>query len=236
MNSHNNRMNVAEISDPDESTWMDVLAAEKKKKYFLQILRFIEERRQNGAIIYPAKSKTFEALKTTPFDKVKVVILGQDPYHGPGQAHGLCFSVPPKVALPPSLQNIFRELNSDLGIPMAGNGSLNKWAQQGVLLLNTTLTVEKGQAGSHSKIGWEIFTDHIISSLNEGKEGIVFLLWGSHARKKKEIINPKKHHILEAPHPSPLSAHRGFFGCKHFSKTNEILVMQGASPIDWSLE
>jgi uracil-DNA glycosylase len=229
-------MQEAKLLMSNDASWKDVLSAERKKEYFVKILRFIEERRQVGAVVYPAKSKTFEALKITPFDKVRVVILGQDPYHGPGQAHGLCFSVPPKVALPPSLQNIFRELNSDLGIPIASSGSLHKWAQQGVLLLNTTLSVERGRAGSHSKIGWELFTDHIISSLSEKREGIVFLLWGSHARKKRELINPIKHHILEAPHPSPLSAHRGFLGCKHFSKTNEILRRQGNLPIDWNVE
>ncbi len=186
-------MQEAKLLMSNDASWKDVLSAERKKEYFVKILRFIEERRQVGAVVYPAKSKTFEALKITPFDKVRVVILGQDPYHGPGQAHGLCFSVPPKVALPPSLQNIFRELNSDLGIPIASSGSLHKWAQQGVLLLNTTLSVERGRAGSHSKIGWELFTDHIISSLSEKREGIVFLLWGSHARKKRELINPIKH-------------------------------------------
>jgi uracil-DNA glycosylase len=215
--------------------WADVLAAEKNKPYFNAILDFIKEQRRQGKIIYPAQQNIFNALKFTPYEKVKVVILGQDPYHGPNQAHGLCFSVKPGVPPPPSLQNIFLELHNDLGIPIPAHGCLEKWAEQGVLLLNTVLTVEGGKAQSHANIGWQQFTDKVIASLNEHPKGIVFLLWGSHAQNKIDLIDTSKHHILCAPHPSPLSAHRGFIGCKHFSKTNELLQQMGRTPIDWTL-
>src|SRR6185312_4984677 len=177
----------------------------------------------------------FNALNTTPFEKVEVVILGQDPYHGPGQAHGLCFSVLPGVPTPPSLVNIFNELKNDLGIPVSRHGCLQHWAEQGVLLLNAVLTVEAGKANSHQGKGWENFTDACIAHLNNERDGLVFLLWGSYAQKKGQLINRHKHLVLEAPHPSPLSAHRGFLGCKHFSKTNNYLEANGQTPVDWSL-
>ena len=186
-------------------------------------------------MIFPKGSEYFSALNATTFENVKVVILGQDPYHGPGQAHGLSFSVKPGVPLPPSLKNIYKELHGDLGLPLPKTGYLKPWADQGVLLLNATLSVEQGQAGSHQGKGWEEFTDEVIRQLNEHGEHIVFLLWGSYAQKKGAGIDPKKHLVLKAPHPSPLSAHRGFLGCKHFSKTNEYLRAHGKEPIDWSL-
>jgi uracil-DNA glycosylase len=216
-------------------SWQTVLSGEKEKPYFTQMMDFLNHERAKGKIIYPPPQDVFNAIKSTPFDRVKVVILGQDPYHGPNQAHGLCFSVRPGVPAPPSLVNIFQELQTDLGIPISKQGYLQKWADQGVLLLNTVLTVEAGKAHSHAKIGWETFTDRIIQELNDKCSGLVFLLWGSHAQHKCEIINPTRHFLLKAPHPSPLSAHRGFFGCKHFSKCNEILKRQDKEPIDWSL-
>lgn len=218
------------------STWQDVLAGEKEKPYFTEMMTFLNQEKAKGKIIYPPAQDIFNAIKTTPFDKVKVVIIGQDPYHGPNQAHGLCFSVRKGIQPPPSLVNIFQELHSDLGIPIPTHGNLQKWAEQGVLLLNTVLTVEAGQAHSHAKNGWETFTDRIIKELNERHQGLVFLLWGSHAQKKCEHINPTRHFLLKAVHPSPLSAHRGFLGCKHFSKCNALLEPQGKSPIDWALD
>ncbi|MDF2179511.1 uracil-DNA glycosylase [Aliiglaciecola sp. CAU 1673] len=200
------------------------------------MLTRVQRERESGKVIYPPKADVFNAFKYTPFEQVKLVILGQDPYHGPGQAHGLCFSVLPGVATPPSLVNMFKELKSDIpGFQIPQHGCLQKWAEQGVLLLNTVLTVEQGLAHSHAKFGWEQFTDRVIQLLNEAGQGIVFLLWGSHAQKKGAIIDGNKHFVLKAPHPSPLSAHRGFFGCGHFSKANELLVGQGKEPIDWQV-
>lgn len=223
------------ILDSSNKTWEAQLKNEKEQPYFQAALNFVKQERAKGKIIYPAQGDIFNALKYTPFDEVKVVIIGQDPYHGPNQAHGLCFSVKPGVAIPPSLQNIFQELHSDLGMPIPKNGCLEKWAKQGVLLLNASLTVEASKPQSHAKIGWEIFTDKVIRVLNEEKQGLIFILWGSPAQQKGAMIDPTRHYILKAPHPSPLSAHRGFFGCKHFSKTNELLRKQGKTEIDWSL-
>ena len=229
-------MNTAhESSHLPVISWKEALAGEREAAYFKEITDFVERERRNGKAIYPQNSEVFNALALTPFDKVKVVILGQDPYHGPNQAHGLCFSVRPGVPLPPSLQNIFKELKNDLGCSVPTSGSLEKWATQGVLLLNTTLTVESGQPMSHANLGWERFTDRIIKELNDRRDGIVFMLWGSHAQKKGAAIDPTRHLILKAPHPSPLSAHRGFLGCRHFSKANEYLIARGLAPIIWGL-
>lgn len=216
-------------------TWQTALAGEKELSYFKEIFAFLDREQAAGKTIYPPRKDIFNALKSTPFDQVKVVILGQDPYHGPGQAHGLCFSVQPGIKPPPSLNNIFEELRTDVGIAMPKNGCLQKWAEQGVLLLNTVLTVEAGLAHSHAKIGWETFTDHIIKVINEKCDGVIFLLWGAHAQKKCAIIDPNRHYLLKSVHPSPLSAHRGFLGCKHFSKCNNLLQQMGKKPIDWSL-
>ena len=214
--------------------WHDVIGAEKQQPYFQQTLQFVEAERQAGKIIYPPAKDVFNAFRLTEFNQVKVVILGQDPYHGPNQAHGLCFSVLPGVKTPPSLVNIYKELAQDIpGFHIPNHGYLKSWAEQGVLLLNTVLTVEQGKAHSHANSGWEKFTDRVIDVLNQQREGIVFLLWGSHAQKKGAMINRQQHHVLTAPHPSPLSAHRGFLGCKHFSMTNHILTQQGNPVIDW---
>ena len=217
-----------------EASWKDALAEQFAAPYFAQLKQFLVAEKQQF-VVFPPGPQIFNAFNLTPFDKVKVVIIGQDPYHEPGQAHGLCFSVQPGTKFPPSLMNIFQELQSDLGIPMPQNGNLERWAQQGVLLLNATLTVRAHQAGSHQRRGWELFTDAAISKLSQKRSGIVFLLWGSYAQAKIQLIDTSKHFILTAPHPSPLSAYRGFFGCKHFSKTNELLVQSGQTPIDWSL-
>jgi len=197
--------------------------------------KFLQLEKDKKRIIYPRMSEVFAAMNHTPFDKVKVVIIGQDPYHGPNQAHGLCFSVRPGVVVPPSLQNIFKEIERDLGFPAPKHGCLEHWANQGVLLLNATLSVRAGQAGSHQGKGWEQFTDRIIDLLNTEREGLVFMLWGSYAQKKGQYIDDKKHLILKAPHPSPLSAHRGFIGCGHFSKANSFLRERGQTEIDWRL-
>lgn len=218
-----------------DPSWLEAVGSEFDKPYMAQLKAFLRAEKQAGKIIYPAASNWFNALNTTPFDKVKVVLLGQDPYHGPGQAHGLCFSVLPGVPAPPSLQNMFKELRDDLGIAIPDHGYLQHWARQGVLLLNSVLTVEQARAGSHQGRGWEIFTDACIAQLNERRDGLVFLLWGSYAQKKGQLIDRNRHLVLQAPHPSPLSSHRGFFGCKHFSKTNEYLVRHGKEPIDWAL-
>lgn len=215
--------------------WQDAIGAEKEQAYFKNVMAFVKSERAKGKTIYPPQADIFNALKAAPFDQIKVVILGQDPYHGPNQAHGMCFSVRPGVPTPPSLQNIYKEIHNDLGHPIPTHGYLQKWAEQGVLLLNTVLTVERGQAHSHAGKGWETFTDKIIHQLNDQRQGLVFLLWGSHAQKKAAFIDPTKHTILKAPHPSPLSAHRGFLGCGHFSKTNQLLEKQGQKPIDWRL-
>ncbi len=220
----------------DTLTWQSVLGEEKEKPYFQAILDFVKKERQMGKIIYPAQKDIFNALKLTSYEAVKVVILGQDPYHGPNQAHGLSFSVRPGVPFPPSLQNIFKELHEDLGIKKPTNGCLEKWAEQGVLLLNAALTVEAGKPQSHANIGWHRFTDAVISSLNQHPEGVVFLLWGAYAQQKSQLINNLRHKILKAPHPSPLSANRGFLGCRHFSKANALLKEMSRSEIDWSLD
>ena len=197
--------------------------------------RFLRERKAAGARIFPPGPQIFSAFQATPFEQVKVVILGQDPYHGYGQAHGLCFSVQPGVAVPPSLDNIFKEIQRDLGIARPDHGCLMPWAQRGVLLLNAVLTVEEGRAGAHQGKGWEGFTDHVVDVLNREREGLVFLLWGSYAQAKGKVIDARRHRVLKAPHPSPLSAHRGFIGCGHFSAANEYLSRQGQAAIDWTL-
>jgi len=218
-----------------ELAWENVLAGEKELPYFQSILDYLKDRRSKGKVIYPPPAEVFNALKLTPYEKVKVVILGQDPYHGHHQAHGLSFSVKPGVKPPPSLENIFTELESDLGSKKPNHGCLKYWAEQGVLLLNAVLTVEAHSPQSHAQIGWQNFTDRVIKSLNQHPKGIVFLLWGSFAQKKAELIDKTKHQVLMAPHPSPFSVHRGFFGCKHFSKANELLKEMGREPIDWQL-
>ncbi len=222
------------MSPKIDQSWLEVLRPQFESQYFADLKSFLVAERAMYTC-YPKGSNIFAAFDRTPFDKVKVVILGQDPYHEPGQAMGLCFSVPHGIAVPPSLVNIIKEINSDLGtnIPLI-NGDLSGWAEQGVLLLNATLTVRAHQAGSHQRHGWEQFTDAAIRELSQRRKGIVFLLWGSYAIAKSQFIDKGKHHILTAPHPSPLSAYRGFFGCRHFSKTNEILVGQGEQPIDWT--
>lgn len=218
-----------------ENSWKQLLQPEFDKPYFLELTHFIKTEIAARKSIYPLGSQIFNAFALTPFDKVKVVILGQDPYHNPGQAHGLCFSVPGHVPLPPSLLNIFKELKASTGANRHTSGDLSGWARQGILLLNTSLTVRKNEPMSHSKIGWERFTDAVIKVISDKKEGVVFLLWGAFARGKQLLIDPSKHFILTAAHPSPLSAHNGFFGCGHFSKTNELLISQQKDPIDWTL-
>lgn len=218
-----------------ESSWKAVLHEEFDKPYFKEVVSFVKKEVRNGAVIYPPGPLIFNAFEQTPFDHLKCVILGQDPYHGPGQAHGLCFSVKKGITLPPSLVNIFKELHDDTGLPIPQSGDLTPWAQQGVLLLNTILTVRAGEAASHSKTGWEQFTDTVIRKISEQKKGVVFILWGRFARNKQDLIDKQRHHILEAAHPSPFSAHHGFFGCRHFSKVNELLNQEQISPIDWTL-
>ncbi len=219
-----------------EESWKKVLKDEFTKDYFLQITTFIKTEKAAGKIIYPHGALMFNAFEKTPFDRVKVVLLGQDPYHNPGQAQGLSFSVPKGITKPPSLINIFKELENDLGIQPATNGDLEKWAMQGVLLLNASLTVRKNEPGSHSKIGWIEFTDAVIRKISEEKKGVVFILWGKFAQDKQVLIDETKHHVLKAAHPSPFSADKGFFGCKHFSKTNNFLMQEGLQPIDWKLD
>lgn len=216
----------------DES-WRKVLSEEFNKPYFEELVEFVKSE-YASTTIYPEGKNIFRSFERCPFDKVKVVILGQDPYHGPGQANGLCFSVSEGVKNPPSLQNIFKEISSDLEVPIPESGNLDRWADQGVLLLNATLTVRARQAGSHQKKGWETFTDAVVKTLNDQKENIVFLLWGRYAQNKGELIDRQKHHVLSAAHPSPFSAHSGFFGCKHFSKTNQYLESIGQQSIDWA--
>lgn len=217
------------------NNWDDILAEEFKQEYYLKLREFLKNEYSNYTI-YPSMYDIFNAFKSTDYNDVKAVILGQDPYHEPGQAHGMAFSVKPGVPTPPSLQNMYKELQDSMGCYIPNNGYLVKWAQQGVLLLNTTLTVRSGQANSHSQAGWQIFTDNVIKKLNERKDPVIFILWGANARRKTEFIDKPRHYILEAPHPSPLSAYRGFFGCNHFAKTNEILKKLGKSPIDWQIE
>ncbi|MCG7488706.1 uracil-DNA glycosylase [Vibrio sp. Of14-4] len=216
--------------------WHDVIGAEKQQDYFQQTLNFVESERALGKAVYPPAKDVFNAFRATEFGDIKVVILGQDPYHGPKQAHGLCFSVLPGIKPPPSLVNMYKELSQDIeGFEIPTHGYLQNWAEQGVLLLNTVLTVEQGKAHSHSKTGWETFTDRVIEAINQHQSGVIFLLWGAHAQKKGRFIDRKRHHILDAPHPSPLSAHRGFFGCRHFSRANHLLQSMGKSEIDWRL-
>src|SRR5215510_2624152 len=218
-----------------EESWKKILGAEFDKPYFLNIANHLKTEKSQGKIIYPPGSLIFNAFNTTPFDKVKVVILGQDPYHGPNQAHGLCFSVQNGVPPPPSLINIFKELHDDIGIRVPNHGNLTHWAEQGVFLLNASLTVRAGEPMSHAKIGWAIFTDTVIKKISEEKDNVVFLLWGKFAQEKRALIDETKHLILRAAHPSPLSASAGFFGCRHFSKANQYLVAHGIDPIDWRL-
>ncbi|MBS0226806.1 MAG: uracil-DNA glycosylase [Proteobacteria bacterium] len=218
-----------------ESSWKARVGDWLQREDMRALSVFLRERLHAGARIHPEPKHIFAAFDATPFDAVKVVILGQDPYHGPGQAHGLCFSVLPGIPVPPSLDNIYKELHRDLGLPRPANGDLMPWARQGVLLLNSVLTVEEGQAGSHQGRGWEGFTDHVVDVLNREREGLVFLLWGSYAQAKGKVIDPRRHRVLKAPHPSPLSAYRGFIGCGHFSAANDYLARHGQAPIDWSL-
>lgn len=216
-------------------SWLERLHGQFELDYMQKLRSFLRTRKEHRAVIYPPGVQIFNALNSTPFDKVRVVILGQDPYHGPGQAHGLCFSVQPGIKIPPSLANIYREIEADLGIPVPRHGCLQSWADQGVLLLNSVLTVERGQAASHQGKGWETFTDTVVQLLSDKREGLVFMLWGSYAMKKGEVIDRRKHLVLKAPHPSPLSAHRGFLGCRHFSAANEYLQQNQQQPVDWSV-
>ena len=218
-----------------EASWKDVLEDEFKKPYFKQITEHLKTEKEQGKTIYPPGSLIFNAFEQTPFDNVKVVILGQDPYHGPRQAMGLSFSVPDGISPPPSLVNIFKEIHDDTGAPIPRSGNLTKWAKQGVLLLNASLTVRAGEPMSHAKIGWHHFTDAVIKKISDAKENVVFLLWGKFAQEKTALIDTKKQHVLRAAHPSPLAAHTGFFGCKHFSKTNTFLMEKGIDPIDWAV-
>lgn len=215
-------------------SWKEVLTDEFRSDYFKQLKLFLVEEKKKFKV-YPPGNKIFSAFDHTPFDKVKVIIIGQDPYHGAGQAHGLCFSVPEGIKPPPSLVNIFKEMKSDLDLPIPANGNLEKWAKQGVLMLNATLTVRANTAGSHQNKGWESFTNAAIKFLSDKKENLIFILWGKYAQDKETLIDAEKHYILKAAHPSPFSAYNGFFGCRHFSKTNEILKKLGLSEIDWKI-
>ncbi len=223
------------ISPTIHESWKKVLAGEFRKPYFTALKSFLVAEKKSGQVVFPPGKLIFNAFDSTPFDQVKVVILGQDPYHGPGQAHGLCFSVQKGIATPPSLRNIYQELASDVDFKIPDHGHLQKWADQGVLLLNAILTVRAHQAASHRNIGWEEFTDAAIRKLNEEREGLVFLLWGGFAKRKANMIDGSKHYVLKAAHPSPLSAHNGFYGCKHFSQANEYLNSRGMTEIDWDL-
>jgi len=218
-----------------EESWRQALATEFGNPYMSELRRFLMSEKEAGKRIFPKGAEYFRALDLTPLDRVKVVILGQDPYHGPGQAHGLCFSVQPGVRIPPSLVNIYKELQSDLGISPAHHGFLEHWARQGVLLLNSVLTVEEARAASHQGRGWERFTDAVIRAVNDQCDGVVFMLWGSYAQKKASFVDRNRHLVLRAPHPSPLSAHNGFFGSRHFSQANDFLISRGRQPIDWKL-
>ena len=217
-----------------EASWKNRLQDEFSQPYMAGLRQFLLDRKRNGAVIYPPGQLIFNALDSTPFDDVRIVILGQDPYHGAGQAHGLCFSVQEGVQVPPSLVNIYKEIQSDLGLAPPAHGNLQSWADQGILLLNAVLTVERGHASAHQGKGWERFTDRVVAELNIGREGLVFMLWGSYAMKKGAIIDRDRHFVLTAPHPSPLSAHRGFFGCRHFSKANAWLERKGFEPVRWA--
>lgn len=218
-----------------ESSWKEVLKDEFSKPYFQQVVMHIKTEKSQGKVIYPPGPYIFNAFNTTPVDHVKVVILGQDPYHGPGQAHGLCFSVQNGVPPPPSLINIFKELHEDIGVEIPNHGNLTHWAEQGVFLLNASLTVRAGEPMSHAKIGWATFTDTVIRKISDLKDHVVFMLWGKFAQEKKVLIDETKHFVLKAAHPSPLSAHAGFLGCRHFSKANEWLISKGIDPVDWKL-
>ncbi len=217
-----------------ESSWKNELEEEFNKPYFDVLVREIKQRKQNGRTIYPPGPLIFNAFNTTPFEEVKVVLIGQDPYHGPGQAMGLCFSVPKGIAVPASLKNIYKEMAQDIGMDIPNHGDLTSWSKQGVFMLNSVLTVEHKQAGSHKNLGWQQFTDAVIRRLSERKTSLIFLLWGNYARTKKELIDEMKHHVLEAAHPSPL-ARGAYFGSKHFSKTNQLLEAQGLDTISWTL-
>jgi uracil-DNA glycosylase len=218
-----------------EASWLEELKDEFDKDYFLELKKFLLEEKRLYQV-YPPGPRIFAAFDVTPFNKVKVVLLGQDPYHGPGQAHGLCFSVPHGIKPPPSLVNIFQELKEDLGIPVPSHGNLERWAGQGVLLINATLTVRANQAGPHQNKGWERFTDQVIRILSERRDHLVFMLWGNYAQAKSEMIDSSKHLVLKAAHPSPFSVYRGFYGCRHFSAANEWLIKNGMSSIDWNLQ
>lgn len=215
--------------------WKEFFYIEKQKPYFRSILDFVAAERKAGKVIYPEDGQVFSAFEMTPLENVRVVILGQDPYHGPGQAHGLAFSVLSGVRVPPSLKNIFKEIRNDIGCDIPPDGCLDAWARRGVLLLNSVLTVESGEPASHAGVGWEEFTDQVVNILNDRSKGLVFLLWGAYAQKKGRYINRDKHLVLGTSHPSPLSAHRGFLGCRHFSKTNAWMTGRASEPIDWSL-
>lgn len=219
-----------------DPSWIEHIGDEFSKSYMVDLKSFLQRELKSGKQIFPKPQNYFAAMNATPFDKVKVVIIGQDPYHGQGQAHGLSFSVPTGVPKPPSLVNIFKELHSDLGIAIPSHGNLTRWSEQGVLLLNNVLSVEEGQPASHQKRGWEQLTDRIVNEVNEKKQHVVFILWGSHAQRKAQQVNRQKHHVIESVHPSPLSAHRGFFGSKPFSKTNQYLQQKGIIPIDWRID
>ncbi|MDT8408687.1 MAG: uracil-DNA glycosylase [Wenzhouxiangellaceae bacterium] len=221
--------------DDLNSEWQKKLCSEWEKPYMQQLRQFLARRKADGTTIYPPAHHVLSALDSTPPARTRVVILGQDPYHGPGQAHGLCFSVRPGVQVPPSLRNIFKELHDDIGFEIPGHGCLQSWADRGVLLLNAVLTVEQGRPGSHRGRGWERFTDRVIEILGQGNQPLVFLLWGNQAQRKGSDVDRDRHLVLTAPHPSPLSAHRGFLGCRHFSRTNQWLKAQGLKPVDWSL-
>lgn len=225
---------MEKVNPTIEESWKQVLDNEFNKPYFKDLKIFLVSEKQRSRV-FPPGPLIFNAFNHTPFYDVKVVLLGQDPYHGPGQAHGLCFSVPEGTPKPPSLINIFKEIEADLGIPAPSHGNLTNWAKQGVLLLNATLTVRENQAGSHQGKGWETFTDAAISALSEKRDGLIFILWGNYAISKRNLIDNTRHFILTAPHPSPLSASRGFFGCRHFSGTNDLLRKMGKEPIDWKL-
>jgi uracil-DNA glycosylase len=228
-------MTTSTIPTQLPESWKQAIGSEFSKPYMKSLGEFLHQEKRQRRVIYPPGKEIFTALEMTDFERVKVVILGQDPYHGPNQAHGLCFSVKPGVPTPPSLLNIFKEIEGDLGLPRPAHGCLLHWARQGVLLLNAVLTVEHSKAGSHQGKGWETFTDAVVDALNQNRDGLVFLLWGSYAQKKGRLIDRQRHCVLQSPHPSPLSAHRGFFGCHHFSQSNGYLAGRRQTPIDWSL-